>query len=154
MVEQSPKQTPKPSWRESPHLSFAAQSLKLPGDPETPSDFNRAFSYLDQITTHFQEFGPLKEKTAIDLEHELAYHNTWHEYEIAQERKAGITEAEYREINLYQLRALSKRRLLAKAEAGKVDGASTFVDQLIEQAIADEEALERLTMPTPDEPLA
>ena len=60
------------------------------------------------------------------MEHELAYHNSWHEYEVEQERKAGIKEADYREISLNQLRALSKRKLLAMAETGREDEASTF----------------------------
>jgi hypothetical protein len=51
-----------------------------------------------------------------------------------------------------QLRALSKRKLLAMTETGKVDEASTFVDQLIEQAVAEEEALNQLTALGPGEP--
>jgi hypothetical protein len=152
MVEQSPSQSPKPNWRESAHLNFAQKPLPIEGDPETPEDFSRALAYLDQISAHFLEFGPVEEKTAIDIEHELAYHNSWHEYEVEQERKVGIKEAVYREISLKQLRALSKRRLLALVEAGQEDGASVFVDQLIEQAVTDEEALERLTTPAPHEP--
>jgi hypothetical protein len=113
-------------------------------------------NYLENITAHFQEFGPVAERTAIDLEHELAYHNSWHEYEVEQERKAGIKEAVYREINLYQLRALSKRKLMALAETGQEDEpsfpAAQRLDMLIEQAIAEEETLNRLTTSASDEP--
>jgi hypothetical protein len=154
MVEQSASHPPNRSWRESPHLSFTQKSLPVEGDPETPEDFNRALSYLETITAHFLEFGPLEEKTPLDVEHELTYHNSWHEYEVEQEKKHGKPTTEYREINLYQLRALSKRKLMALAEMGQEDNPSLPVaqhlDMLIEQAITDEETLNRLT--TPDEP--
>jgi hypothetical protein len=157
MVEQSAGQPPKQSWRESPHLSFDQKSLPIEGDPETPEDFSRALSYLETITAHFLEFGPLEEKTPLDVEHELFYHNSWHEYEVEQERAAGDTQVEYREISLAQLRALSKRKLLALSEMGQEDNASfsvaQFFDQLLEQAITDEEALERLMTPAPTEPV-
>jgi hypothetical protein len=152
MVEHSPSHSPKLSGRESAHLSFTQKPLPIEGDPETPEDFNRAHAYLNQITAYFQEFGPLEEKTPYDVAYELSYHNAWDQYEVEAERKAGEKQAEYREINLYQLRALSKRKLLAMAETERVDEASTFVDQLIEQAIAEEEALNRLIAPAPIEP--
>src|SRR5688572_3759997 len=119
MTEHLRKQSAKPTWRESPHLSFAAQSLKLPGDPETPADFNRALNYVETITNHFLEFGPLEEKTPFDVAYELSHANAWHQYEVEQERKKGEPAAEYREISLTQLRALSKRKLLALAEMGQ-----------------------------------
>jgi hypothetical protein len=86
----------------------------------------------------------------------LSYHNAWHNYEVEQERKAGVKEAEYREISLAHLRALSKRRLMAMAGSGEAEAVypiARFFDQLIEQAIAEEEALNRLTRPAPHEPI-
>src|SRR5687768_15157584 len=109
--------TPLPSsYRESPHLSFDHTTIALPGDPETPAEFRRALAYLDAITAHFLEFGPLEEKTAFDVAYELSYHNAWHQYEVEQERKAGEQTATYREVNLSQLRALSQWKLQALAE--------------------------------------
>jgi len=145
MVEQAARDSPKPNWRESPHLSFAQKPPPIEGDPETPEDFTRALSYLENITDHFLEFGPLAEKTAWDVTYELSYHTAWSQYEVQAERNAGEKQAAYRAINLYQPRALSKRRLLALAEAGRQDEANNLVDQLIEQAVAGEEAFQRLT---------
>jgi hypothetical protein len=152
MVEHSPSHSPQPNWRESLHLNFTQKPLPIEGDPEIPEDFTRALIYLEHITTHFLEFGPIEEKTPFDVAYELSYHNAWHQWEVEQERKAGEKSAEYREINLKQLRALSKRRLLAKAEIGHEDETSIFVDQLIEQAVAEEEAFERMMAPAPNEP--
>src|SRR5688572_12116972 len=90
--------------------------VQLPGDPETPEDFARAQSYLETITAHFLAFGPIEEKTPFDVTYELGYHNSWHQYEVEQERKAGEKEIEYRAITLSQLRALSQRKRLALAE--------------------------------------
>lgn len=146
MVEQAPRQPPKASWYESPHLSFGQKPLPIEGDPETETGFKRAFGYLETITAHFLEFGPLEEKTPFDVAYELSHHNAWHQWEVEQERKSGEKLAEYQEINLYQLRALSKRRLLAIAELGLKDTnypAVEFIDTLIEQAVVDEEAFNR-----------
>jgi hypothetical protein len=155
MLEQSTHQPQKQRWLESPHLSFAQKSQPSEGDPETPEDFSRAFSYLETITAHFLEFGPLEEKTSMDVEHELSYHNSWHEYEVEQEQKHGNSRAEYREISLAHLRALSRRKLRALAEAGPSAVESLPVaqqmDQLIEQALTEEEALNRLTAPISSE---
>jgi hypothetical protein len=127
--------------------------IQVPGDPDTVEDFLRAHQYLETITAHFLEFGPLEEKTPFDVAYELSYHNAWHQFEVEGERKGGKMAAEYREISLTQLQALSKRRLLALAEAGSEEDASLAVaqqlDQLIEQAVAEEEALNRLTTPAP-----
>ena len=152
MVEQSPNHSLQSNWRESVHLNFAQKPLSTEGDPEMPEAFSRALHYLESITAHFQEFGPLEEKTSIDLGHELSYHNSWHEYEVEQARQAGDQTATYQEISLHQLRALSRRCLLAMTEAGQKDEASLFVAQLIEQAIAEEEALDRVMTPATVEP--
>jgi hypothetical protein len=131
-------------------LTYGSE-IQVPDDPDTVEDFLRAHQYLETITAHFLEFGPLAEKTAADVAYELDYHNRWHQYEVEQNQHAGIPAASYRAISLVHLRALSKRRLLALAEAGSEDDASLsvaqYLDQLIEQAVAEEEALNGLTTP-------
>jgi hypothetical protein len=145
MVEQSPTRTPQSQWRESPHLSFESQSVKIPGDPEDPADFSRALRYLETITDHFLEFGPLEEKTPFDVAYELSYHNRWYQYEAEQRSEAGGTQAEHREISLAQLRALSKRKLLALLETGQSPAESLpvaqHIDLLIDQAFIEEQML-------------
>ena len=156
MVEHAPQQHPTSHWRESPHLAFDEQAQRIEGDPETPADFNRAFSYLETITAHWLEFGPLEEKTAWDVAYELSYHNAWHQYEVEQERKAGEQQAEYRAINLNQLQVLSKRRLLAFEETGwavtPVYQVVQHVDALIEQAVLAQEQLEQFMAASAPEP--
>jgi hypothetical protein len=127
--------------------------ILVSGDPDSAEDFTRAHQYLETITAHFLEFGPLEEKTPADVAYELDYHNRWHQYEVEEDQKAGLLKAIYREISLAHLRALSKRRLLALVEARKEDDASfsaaQYLDQLIEQALAEEEALNQLTTLAP-----
>jgi hypothetical protein len=127
--------------------------IQVPGDPDSAEDFLRTHQYLETITAHFLEFGPLVEKTAADVAYELDYHNRWHQYEVEQHHNAGILAASYQEISLVHLRALSKRRLLAFVEARQEEDVSfavaQYLDQLIEQALAEEEALNRLTTPAP-----
>lgn len=148
MVEHVHQQNPTAPWRESPSLVFDEQSLQIEGDPETLTDFTRAFSYLETITEHWLEFGPLEEKTAWDVVYELDYHNAWHQYEVEQERKAGEQQAEYRAISLQQLQALSKRRVLAFEAIGwavtPIYQVVQQVDALIEQAVLEQEHLEQL----------
>ncbi len=122
--------------------------IQVPGDPETPEDFIRAQSYLEAITAHFIEFGPVWEKTPTDVVAELSHNNVWDQFEIEQERKAGEKAAVYREITLHNLAALSKRRILAFEETGwevthdyKV---VTHIDSLIEQALLEQAQFEQL----------
>lgn len=148
MVENTRQQNFTWHGRESPYLTFGQQALRIEGDPETPADFSRALNYLEIITAHLLEFGPLEAKTAWDVAYELSYHNAWHQSEIEEERKAREQQAEYRAINLHQLRALSKRRVLALEEAGwaltPVYQVVHHMDTLIEQAICEQEQLEHV----------
>lgn len=130
-------------------------AIQLPDDPKTPEDFARAQNYLEAITNHLIEFGPVWEKKPQDIVYELDYHNAWHHYEVEQERKAGENQAEYREITIQQLRVLSKRRVLAFEETGWEATHDyrvvCFFDQLIETAVAEDEELRRLTKPSQKE---
>lgn len=134
-------------YTQSRFLQFGNE-IQLPGDPETADDFVRTQHYLETITAHCLEFGPWWEKQPQDMANELAYHNAWHHYEVEQERKAGEPKAEYREVNLHQLRALSKRRVLAFEETGwtvtQAYRVVNFFDRLIEQAAVEQEVLEQL----------
>jgi hypothetical protein len=122
-------------------------AIQLPGDPETPEDFARAQSYLETITNHWLEFGPVWEKQPQDIVEELDYHNAWHHAEVELEQKRHRT-AEYREIKLKQLRAVSARRILAMEETGwEVTHdyrVVNHIDTLIEQAVLEQEQLEQL----------
>ncbi len=122
-------------------------AIQLPGDPEVPEDFARARSYLETITTHWLEFGPVWEKQPQDIVEELAYHNAWHKAEVELEQKRDRT-AEYREINLKQLQALSKRRILAFEETGwEVTHdyrVACHLDWLIGKAVQEQEQVEQL----------
>jgi hypothetical protein len=147
-----------PTSQPAPEAPFADDQLsrflifgneiQLPGDPATAADFARGLHYLEAITDHLLASGSWWEKTACDVADALCYHNDWHHYEVEQERKAGIIEAEYRAISAHNLRALSKRRVLALEENGwSVTFAYRivcFVDRLIAEAAADEEERERL----------
>jgi len=131
---------------QSPFYQYGNE-IQLPGDPATPEDFTRAQSYLETITNHLVEFGPVWEKQPQDIMEELDYHNSWHKAEVQLEQKQDRT-AEYREINLKQLQALSKRRILAFEETGwevtydyKV---ICYIDSLITKAVEEQEQLEQL----------
>lgn len=148
MTEQAP--TPQPEERfaevdQSRFLQFSSD-IHLPGDPVTAADFARAAAYLETITAHCIEFGPWWEKQPQDVVDELDYHNAWHQYEIEQERKAGEKQAEYREINVHQLRALSKRRVLAFEDTGwevtQAYRVVCFFDKLIEEAVIQVEIMQ------------
>lgn len=121
--------------------------IQLPGDPETSEDFARARSYLETITHHLLAFGPVWDKQPQDVVYELDYHNAWHQYEVEQERKAG-EQAEYREINLHNLSALSNRRVLALEETGWAVTQDyqvvRHIDNLISAAVLEQEQLEQL----------
>lgn len=120
MPERSPQPLPEEhfaDYQASRFLQFG-NDIQLEGDPQTPNDFARAFNYLETITQHCMEFGPWWEKTGADIVYELDYHNAWHQHEIEQERKVGEKTAEYREIKIANLRALSKRRVLAFEDTG------------------------------------
>ncbi len=134
-------------FEQSRFLQFGTE-IHLAGDPESPEDFARAQHYLETITTHCIEFGPWWEKRPQDVVNELDYHNAWQQYEVEQERKAGEKQAEYQAITIQQLRALSKRRVLAFAETGwEVTHAYRvvcFFDQLIETAMLEQEQPEQL----------
>ena len=140
-------------YEQSRFLKFGNE-VQLLGDPETGDDFARTQHYLETITTHCLEFGPWWEKQPQDIANELAYHNSWHHYEVEQERKACEPQAEYREVTLHHLRALSQRRVLAFEETGwtvtQAYRIVNFFDQLIEQAVVEQEALEQL-LATPDQ---
>src|SRR5215212_9290410 len=115
MPEQFPKPQPEERFgdcQQSRFLQFGTE-IQVEGDPSTGEDFERAHDYLETMTAHWIEFGPWWEKKPQDVVDELNYHNAWHQYEVEQERKAGEKQAAYRIINLQQLRALSKRRVLA-----------------------------------------
>lgn len=150
MAERSP--IPQPEERfANPYESRFLQhgnEVKLLGDPETPEDFARAQNYLEAITNHLIEFGPVWEKQPQDIVEELAYHNAWHKAEVEAERKAGVKQAEYREISLKQLQALSKRRILAFEETGWEVTHDyrliAFFNDLISAAVLEQEQLEQL----------
>lgn len=149
MAEQSPRPPPDErftDYQTSRFLQFGDE-IQLEGDPQTPDEFARALNYLETITKHCIEFGPYWEKTGADIAYELDYHNSWHQYEVEQERKTGEKVAEYREITLSHLQALSKRRVLAFEDTGwEVTQAYRlicFFDKLVEQAATEQAKLER-----------
>jgi hypothetical protein len=147
MSEQPPRAPPErfAEIEQSRFLQFGTD-IHLPGDPQSAEDFARAQSYLEMITAHCLEFGPWWEKQPQDVVDELAYHNAWHQYEVEQERQVGEQPAAYRAINVHQLRALSKRRVLAFEESGwEVTQAYRvvyFFDTLIEAAVLEQVELE------------
>ncbi len=136
---------PIPMKETTPHI--------LLGEPAASADV-RALAYLDAITAHFLEFGPLEKKTAFHVAYELSHHNAWHQFEVAQERKAGEKTATYQEITLYHLRALSQRKVQAMAESGAQEGEAyrvvCFIDGLLAEAVAAEEEIERPTDALPE----
>lgn len=149
MVEQNPYSPDEARFSaidESRFYQFGTE-IQLPGDPDNPTDFARAQHYLETITAHLLEFGPVWEKAPNDIIIELHHHNAWHQYEVEQERKAGEKRAEYRAITIQQLRALSRRRLLAFEETGwEVTHAYrivNYIDALIAEAVAEQEAFEQ-----------
>jgi len=131
---------------DSPHYQYGGE-FRFPGDPDSPADFARAQNYLETITSHLLEFGPVWGKQPQDIVEELSYHNAWHKAEVEQEQKRDRT-VEYREINLKQLYALSTRRLLAFEETGwEVTYAYkvvTHIHSLVEQALLEQAELEPL----------
>jgi hypothetical protein len=150
MTEPFPRPQPEERFgdcQQSRFLQFGTE-IQLVGDPESPEDFARAQHYLETITTHLLEFGPWWEKQPQDVVNELDYHNAWHQYEVEQERKAGEKQAEYRAVNLQQLRALSQRRVWALEENGwevtQAYRVVCFFDKLIEEAVLEQEQLEQL----------
>ena len=158
MIEQSPKPSPDErfaDYQQSQFLQFGNE-IHFEGDPQTPDDFARALNYLETITQHCIEFGPYWEKTGADIAYELDYHNTWHQYEVEQSLKADEKAAEYREITLSHLQALSKRRVLAFEDTGwEVTQAYRlicFFDKLVEQAATEQAKLERLIALSQSEP--
>lgn len=132
-------------YRASPLLQFG-NDIHLKGDPETAESFARALAYLEAITDYFLEFGLLRH-TPADLAYELAYHNDRHRSEAEQAELSGQP-IEYQEITLANLRALSKRRLLAMDETGwnltHFYRPAGVIDNLIEKAIAAETATQAL----------
>lgn len=144
MAEQSPRPPEERfvDYQQSRFLQFG-NKIHLEGDPETVEDFARTQHYLETITDHCIEFGPWWEKTSDDIVYELDYHNAWHQYEVEQERKAGEKVAEYREVNLHHLHALSKRSVLALEDSGWevtfVYRIVRFFDKLIDDAVKAEE---------------
>ncbi len=124
------------------------QEIQMPGDPTTPDDFMRAQDYLETITARSLQRGRLWDMKPADVVAELDYQNAWHQCEVDQERKAGEYQAEYREINLKQLQALSKRRILAFEETGwEVTHdfrVVTHIHSLIEQALLEQEQFEAM----------
>lgn len=148
------EQTPMPQLDERFTDIYASRFLQpgheiqMPGDPETPQDFARAQSYLEAITAHLIEFGQVWDKQPHEVAYELDYQNCWHQYEVELEKKSGEENAQYREITLQNLSALSKRRILAFEETGwEVTHDYRVVqhlDRLIEQALLDQEQYEAL----------
>jgi len=130
------------------HFYTYGTEIQLPNDPASPEDFVRAQNYLEAITNHLIEFGPVWKKQPQDIVYELDYHNAWHHYEVEQERKAGEPQATYHEINLKQLQALSKRRVLAFEDTGwEVTHDYRIIchfDQLIDAAVAEQETMYQL----------
>lgn len=133
-----------PDYRLSSFLQWG-NDIHLKGDPETPEKFARALAYLETITDYFLEFG-LWSHTPADLAYELAYHNEAHRTEVEQSQLSGKP-AEYQELTLADLRALSQRRLLGMDETGwnltHYYRQLNFIDNLIEKAIAAETELHR-----------
>jgi len=161
MAERSPIPQPEERFGDIYASKFLkpGTEIQMPGDPDTPEDFARAQHYLEIITNHLFEFGPVWEKQPQNIVEELAYHNAWHKYEIDQERKAGEKQAEYREINLKHLQALSKRRVLAFEDGGwEVTHdyrVIRFFDDLISAAVLEQEQLEQLLAASePEYPLS
>jgi len=129
----------------SPHYQYGAES-RLPGDPDNPADFVRAQNYLETITNHLIECGPVWEKQPQAIVEELAYQNAWHKAEVEMEQKRDRT-AEYREIDLKYVQALSKRRILALEETGwevtQAYRVACYIDSLLHRAIEEQEQLEQ-----------
>lgn len=150
MVEQMPhvpNKAPVGDVYQSRFYQYGTE-VQLPGDPETREDFARAQSYLETITHHLVEFGPVWEKQPKAVTYELDFHNAWHKHEVEQEQRRGEHQAAYHEVTLLQLRALSKRRALALEETGQ-EATSDFqvvqhIDGLIEQALLEQQAIEAL----------
>src|SRR5438552_14125473 len=111
MAEQAPISQPEERFTDIYASRFLkpGREIQMPGDPETLEDFARAHAYLESITAHLIEFGPVWEKAPNDILIELQHHNAWQLYQIEMARKAGEKTAAYREINLQNLRALSQR---------------------------------------------
>lgn len=132
-------------YRASPLLQFG-NDIHLKGDPETAENFARALAYLEAITDYFLEFGLLRH-TLADVAYELAYHNDRHRTKVEQAELSGQP-IEYQEITLANLRALSKRRLLAMDETGwnltHFYRPAGVIDHLIEKASAAEAAMQAL----------
>ncbi len=88
------------------------------------------------------------EKTPQNIMEELDHINAWTQFQIQQERRRSDVPLEYHEITIHQLRALSKRRVLAFEEAGQAAAPDFQVlqhlDSLIEQALLEQQALEAL----------
>ena len=124
----------------------AVDDFHFEGDPDTSEDFERSLSYLEQITQHFKEQKDFHTKTPNDIAYELSYHNDWHRYEVEEERKAGEKAAEYHEITIAHLSALSRRRIHALEQTGWEVTSSyrdaLFLDRLIQQALLDEQHLQ------------
>jgi len=140
---------PLPDYRACHFLQFG-HDVHIDGDPTTAESFARALRFLETITDHFIEFD-LWEKTPADLAYELTYHNNVHRSEVEQTRKNGEPAAEIDEITLANLRALSKRRLLAMDETGwnltHFYRPVGFMDKLIEKATTAEAEIQALIIP-------
>jgi len=135
---------------QSRFLQFDQAAIQLPGDPNTPEDFARAQAYLEIITQQCLQRG-IWDVQPADLVAQLADQNEWHRFEVEQEHRGGDRTAEYRAINLQQLHALSRRRVLAFEDTGwEVTQAyriAAFLDQLVEKAAAGQEEFEKQLTP-------
>ncbi len=150
MAEQAPIPQPEERFTDPYHSRFYqfGQELQMPGDPTTPDDFMRAQDYLETITARSLQRGSLWNMKPADIVADLDYHNAWHQYEVEQERRGGDRTAEYREINLKQLQALSRRRVLAFEDTGwevtQAYRAVRYFDQILSTAVFEQEQFEQL----------
>lgn len=148
-VQQRSQGMPDPlsDYQASRFLQFG-NDVQLAGDPPTAETFARTLHFLETITDHFIEFG-LWEKTPADLAYELRYHNNGQRTEAPLQNGEPVAEAP--EITLANLRALSKRRLLAMDETGwnltHFYRPLSFMDKLIEKATTAEAEIEALIIP-------
>lgn len=120
-----------PNYRDSRWLRFGGGPTYW-GDPVTLTVFTAAHSFLDRLTSQFDEFGPWPPLQPDDLLEALHQHNQ----QAQTEGRLGEDE----EVTLIHVLTLSRRRLQAFEETGwnltHYDRLARYVDCLITQALA------------------
>lgn len=120
-----------PDYRESRWLRFGSGPTYW-GDPVTSTLFTEALTFLDTLTSQFDEFGLWPPMPPADLLEALHQYNM----QAQAERRLGKDE----EVTPIHVLSLSRRRLMAFEETGwnltHYDDLIRFVDGLITQALA------------------